>query len=66
MEGRVTVGFVTLDAGTRSTLLADVTSELPAGRGNVLDTVNGLQEDRVSKAHLKTGNSTNDGITHIK
>lgn len=55
MEGRVTVGFVTLDAGTRSTLLADVTGEFPASRGNVLDAVNGLQEDRVGKAHLKTG-----------
>lgn len=66
VEGRVTVGFVTLDAGARSTLLADVTGELPARRGNVLDTVNGFQEDRVGEAHLKTGNRAQTTASLIK
>lgn len=42
VEGCVTVGFVTLDAGPRTTLFADVTGQFPARRGNVLDTINGL------------------------
>ena len=41
----VAVDLVTLDAGTHSTLLANVAGQFPAGRGNVTDAVNGLQED---------------------
>lgn len=42
VEGCVTVGFVALDAGTGTTLLADVTGEFPARRGNVLDAIDGF------------------------
>lgn len=52
VKGSVAVGFVALDAGTRATLFADVAGQLPAGRRNVLDAVDGLQEDRICKTHL--------------
>lgn len=55
VEGGVAVGFVALDAGAGAPLLADVAGELPAGGGNVLDAVDGLQEDSVSEADLNGG-----------
>lgn len=55
VKGCVTVGFVTLDAGARTTLLADVAGELPACRRNVLNTIDWLQKDCVSEADLRKG-----------
>ncbi len=52
MEGGVAVGFVALDAGARAALFTDVAGQLPAGRRDVLDAVDGLQEDGISKTHL--------------
>lgn len=52
VEGRVTVGFVALDAGARAALLADVARELPASGRDVLDAIDGLQKHGVSKADL--------------
>lgn len=60
VEGCVTVGFVTLDAGAWATLLADVAGELPAGGRDVLDAVDRLQKDRVCKADLENGRKTFD------
>lgn len=53
VEGCVTVGFVTLNAGAGATLLADVACKLPACRRDVLNTIDGLQKDCVSKADLR-------------
>lgn len=55
VEGGVAVGFVALDAGAGAPLLADVAGELPASGGNVLDAVDGLQEDGVGEADLREG-----------
>lgn len=52
VEGCVTVGFVTLDAGARTALLADVAGEFPASGRDVLNAINRLQKDRVGKADL--------------
>lgn len=57
VEGRVAVGFVALDAGAGAPLLADVAGELPARGGNVLDAVDGLQEDGVGEADLRETNA---------
>lgn len=58
VEGCVTVGFVTLDAGAGTALLADVAGELPACRRNVLNTIDWFQKDCVSKADLRKGSKT--------
>jgi len=58
VEGGVAVGFVTLDASPGAALLADVTGQLPAGGRDVLDAVDGLQEDGVGKAHLRDPEGT--------
>lgn len=58
VEGCVTVGFVTLDAGAGTTLLADVAGELPACGRNVLNTIDRLQKDCVSKADLRKSSKT--------
>lgn len=55
MESCVTVGFVTLDAGARATLFADVAGELPACWRDVLDAIDRLQKDCVRKADLQKG-----------
>lgn len=52
MEGPVTVGLVALDGRAPAFLLAQVASELPAGWGDVVHPLHGLQEHRVGKAHL--------------
>lgn len=53
VEGSVAVSFVALDAGAGAALLTDIAGQLPAGGRDVLDAVDGLQEDRISKTHLK-------------
>ena len=55
VESRVTVGFVTLDAGAGATLFADVAGEFPARGRDVLDTIDRLQEDCVCEADLRNG-----------
>lgn len=52
VEGCVAVRFVTLYAGPRTSLLADVTGQLPTGGWDVFYAVYGLQEDRVRKTDL--------------
>lgn len=52
VKGSVAVGFVALDARTRAALFANVAGKLPACRWDVLNAVNGLQEDCVCKAYL--------------
>lgn len=53
VEGCVTVGFMTLDAGARTPLFADVAGEFPACRRNVLNAIDRLQKDGVGKADLR-------------
>ena len=52
MEGHVAVGLGALDAGP-APLPAQVAGELPAGRGDLPDPVDRLQEDRVGKLDLR-------------
>lgn len=53
MESSVTIGPVTLDTSTSTSLLADVTRELPPGGWNVVDTVNGLEEHRIGETDFR-------------
>lgn len=53
MESGVAVGFMALDACARAALLTNVAGQLPARRWDVLDAVDGLQEDGVGKANLE-------------
>ena len=53
MEGDVAAVLVALDAGADTALPADAAGQLPAGRRDVRDAVDGLQEHGVGEPDLK-------------
>ena len=60
MEGSVTIGSVALDTRTGSSLLANVTRQLPTSGWNVVYAVDGLEEDGVGETDLGDPQSTDD------
>ena len=60
VKSSVTVGFMALDTGPDSALLANPAAQLPTCRRNVINAVDRLEKDRVSKSNLGNPKATND------